>query len=128
MSAVVDFPVRPEARPYIEAFDRRAGVAEPEWLARDRRRGRKSESWRYLDLQPLETRPLLPTEAPAGRDSATLRQRLAELSLAGPGSRLVLVDGRFAPELSTVAPVAGIWFGAMSRPCTRTPPETSCES
>src|SRR5918911_1330265 len=71
MTNLVDFPVRPEARPYIEAFDRRPGTGEPEWLSRDRQRGlsrfaelgfpsRKSESWRYLDLQPLEKRPLLP--------------------------------------------------------------------
>ncbi len=75
MSAVVEFPVKPEARPYIDAFadDGR----EPRWLRDARQQGldrfarqgfpsRRSESWRYLDLQPLEKRPLLPS-APGHR-------------------------------------------------------------
>ena len=36
MSAVVDFPVKPEARPYLDSALGRAG--EPDWLARYRRR------------------------------------------------------------------------------------------
>src|SRR5439155_23854914 len=68
MSTVVDL-VKPEARPYIEAFAETA--SEPRWLRDIRQRGlarfgelgfpsRRSESWRYLDLQPLEKKPLLP--------------------------------------------------------------------
>src|SRR5262249_51179210 len=64
MSAVVDFPVKPEARPYLDAFaDHRGG--EPEWLGTRRRRAlsrfaeqgfpnRRSEAWRYIDLRALE--------------------------------------------------------------------------
>jgi Fe-S cluster assembly protein SufD len=126
MTAVVDFPVRPEARPYIEAFDRRAGAAEPEWLARDRQRGlsrfaelgfpsRRSESWRYLDLGPLEKQPLLPADAARQPDAAGLRERLAALSLPERARRLVLVDGRFAPELSSIEPRAGLWLGSMTQ-------------
>ena len=79
MNRIVDFPVKPEARPYLDAFE--GGVAhdaqiEPDALARHRRRGlarfaetgfpsRKSESWRYLDLQPLARDPLLPAQAPS---------------------------------------------------------------
>ena len=70
MSAVLDFPVKPEARPYLDAFGRGDG-REPDWLSRERRRAvsrfaelgfpsRRSENWRYLDLQTLERRPLLP--------------------------------------------------------------------
>lgn len=70
MSAVVDFPVKPEARPYLDAFRERAD--EPAWLTTFRRQcldrfarqgfpSRRSENWRYLDLQPLEKRPLLPS-------------------------------------------------------------------
>ena len=35
MSAVVDFPVKPEARPYLDAFGRddRRACSEPDWLA-----------------------------------------------------------------------------------------------
>ena len=126
MSAVLDFPVRPEARPYIDAFDRRAGTGEPDWLARDRQRGlsrfaelgfpnRKSESWRYLDLQLLEKQPLLPSHAAAQPDEAGLRERLAALSLPERARRLVLVDGRFAPGLSIMDPRPGLWLGSMAQ-------------
>ena len=109
MSAVVDFPAKPEARPYLDAFSRRPG--EPGWLARGRERGllrfaesgfpsRKSEAWRYLDLGALERRPLLPAgPAPAAAEDG-LRAQLAEIALPAPAARLVLVDGRFAAVLS----------------------------
>ena len=91
MSAVVDFPVKPEARPYLDVFghdDPVRHAAEPEWLAAHRRRSlarfaelgfpsRRSEAWRYLDLQPLEKRPLIPTHAAPQPDEAGLRERLA---------------------------------------------------
>ncbi|MGE5270719.1 MAG: hypothetical protein ACM3JG_13715, partial [Thiohalocapsa sp.] len=75
MSAVIDFPVKPEARPYLDAF---APAAEPAWLAELRRRSlarfaelgfpsRKSERWRYLDLQPLAEAPLPPASPPSER-------------------------------------------------------------
>jgi len=97
MSAVFDFPVKPEARPYIEAFGGNAG--EPDWLADFRRRGlnrfaelgfpgRRSETWRYLDLQPLEKTPLLPAEP------GTLAAVPAELGFGSAWARVVLVDGR----------------------------------
>ena len=73
MSAVVDFPVKPEARPYLEAFGRDFSKhsREPGWLAGQRRRSlarfaelgfpsRRSEAWRYLDLRALEETPMLP--------------------------------------------------------------------
>jgi Fe-S cluster assembly protein SufD len=129
MNAVVDFPVKPEARPYLDAFERAAGERashEPGWLSGARRRGvarfaelgfpsRKSESWRYLDLRPLERQPLLPPAGPLqseARDAA--HKRLAGLALPRGGPRLVIVDGRFAPELSTSGTAAGIWFGPTS--------------
>jgi Fe-S cluster assembly protein SufD len=69
MNAVVDFPVKPEAHPYLDAFAEDAG--EPQWLRAVRRQGidrfartgfpsRRSENWRYLDLQRLANEPLLP--------------------------------------------------------------------
>src|SRR5437899_8115699 len=73
MSAVVDFPVKPETRPYLEAFGRDFGrhAREPDWLSGQRRRSlarfaelgfpsRRSEAWRYLDLRALEATPMLP--------------------------------------------------------------------
>src|SRR3954467_11832548 len=106
MTEVVDFPVKPEARDYLARFARDAG--EPGWLASCRQQAmtrfaelgfpnRRSESWRYLDLQPLEPQPLLPPTVPANPDEAGLRERLAALSLPDSVRRLVLVDGRFAP-------------------------------
>src|SRR3954471_18068391 len=109
MTEVVDFPVKPEARDYLARFARDAG--EPGWLAARRQQAmtrfaelgfpsRRSESWRYLDLQPLERTPLLPALPPTRPDIAEWRERLAALTLSGACARLVLVDGRFAPELS----------------------------
>ncbi|MCO5093000.1 Fe-S cluster assembly protein SufD [Bosea sp. (in: a-proteobacteria)] len=59
---------------------------------------RRLESWRYTDLRALlrEARPL----AGGGAVTGAVKARLAELKLAGP--RLVLVDGAFVPELSTL--------------------------
>lgn len=66
---------------------------------------RRLESWRYTDLRGL-LREAKPLARPAA-DSAAARARLAELNL--PGVRLVLVDGNFAPALSTLAELpAGI--------------------
>src|SRR5438093_4606631 len=125
MTAIVDFPVKPEARPYLDAFERGIGhnaQIEPAWLAGSRRRGlarfgelgfpsRKSESWRYLDLQPLQQQPLLPADPMPGANLERAHELLAHLALPGGVPRLVLVDGRFAQELSALAMPAGVWFG-----------------
>lgn len=124
MSAVVDFPAKAEARPYLNIAHERAG--EPDWLQRQRRRSlarfaeqgfpsRRGEAWRYLDLRPLAEAPLPPAAdgdmAPA---TSAMRERLAELALAGQAARLVLVDGCFAPALSALAGLpAGISLSAM---------------
>jgi Fe-S cluster assembly protein SufD len=118
MTTLVDFPVKPEARPYLEAARERAG--EPEWLAQLRRRNlarfaeqgfpsRRGEAWRYLDLRPLEAAPLLPIAAKA----ALPRTILDRAGLPNSRHRLVLVDGRFAPELSALAGFpAGLTLGS----------------
>ncbi len=118
MSAVVDFPVKLEARPYLDAPLGQAG--EPDWLTRHRRRSlarfaeqgfpsRRGEAWRYLDLRPLEQSPLLPIPGGGAKSSMVLDN----LGIVGAAHRLVLVDGRFAPELSAVAALPpGIWFGS----------------
>ena len=92
MSAVVDFPVRPEARPYLDAFRPRPG--EPEWLLRHRRRSlarfaelgfpsRRGEAWRYLDLRALNETPMLP--APAANPGGSAAERLADIALPEAG-------------------------------------------
>ena len=124
MTEVVDFPVKPEARDYLARFARDAG--EPGWLAARRQQAmtrfaelgfpsRRSESWRYLDLQPLERTPLLPALPPARPDTTALRERVAALTLSSAGPCLVLVDGRFAAELSRLPPQRGVWHFSFSR-------------
>src|SRR5271166_2436336 len=122
MSAVVGFPVKPEARPYLDAFaDRLRG--EPEWLGARRRRGlarfaeqgfpnRRSEAWRYIDLRALEEKPMLPAGAVRAAAGAAIRDQLAEVAFSEAAYRLVLLDGRYAPELSAVEGCPpGIWLG-----------------
>src|SRR3954468_15018345 len=123
MTEVVDFPVKPEARDYLARFARDTG--EPGWLAARRQQAmtrfaelgfpsRRSESWRYIDLQPLERTPLLPARPAASRGAAALREGTEGLGLSGAAARFVLVDGRFAAELSHLPQRAGIWFGAIA--------------
>ncbi|TMJ42710.1 MAG: Fe-S cluster assembly protein SufD [Alphaproteobacteria bacterium] len=126
MSAVVDFPVKPEARPYLEAFGRDFGkhAREPGWLAGQRRRSlarfaelgfpsRRSEAWRYLDLRALEETPMLPVGSVRAVGGVAARELLAEVGLSETAHRLVLVDGCYAPELSTVGRLpSGVWLGA----------------
>jgi len=129
MSAVVNFPAKPEARPYLEAFGRRAlsrDESEPDWLAGYRKGSlarfaelgfpsRRSEAWRYIDLRPLEQRPMLPADTEQTVLSAATRGRLNEIELAGPAYRLVLIDGRFTPELSAIEELPpGVWLGSMA--------------
>jgi Fe-S cluster assembly protein SufD len=115
MNAVVDFPVKPEARPYLDVFAETDG--EPDWLRRSRRASltrfaetgfptRRNESWRYLDLRSLEQHPMLPSVMgqPMGVPNG--------LTLEGSAARIVLVDGRFAPELSRLELPRGIWLGS----------------
>jgi Fe-S cluster assembly protein SufD len=125
MSAVVNFPVRPEARPYLEAFAYRPS-GEPEWLSARRRRGlarfaeqgfpnRRSEAWRYINLRVLEEKPMLPADSLRVVAGPATRDQLAELRFSEAAYSLVLVDGRFAPELSAIErPPAGVWLGGMA--------------
>ncbi|HKS88933.1 MAG TPA: Fe-S cluster assembly protein SufD [Stellaceae bacterium] len=124
MSAVLDFPVKPEARPYVGRFAEAA--REPEWLRQSRRRGlsrfaelgfpsRKSESWRYLDLRRLEAEPLLPA---VGDATATLPPGLFPDCCA---ARLVLAGGRFAGPLSRLDVPPGVWFGSIARAIAERP-------
>jgi Fe-S cluster assembly protein SufD len=116
MSAVVDFPVKPEALPYLDVFAESA--SEPDWLRRARRVSlnrfaetgfptRRSESWRYLDLRPLEQHPMLPAK-PAAFAAAD------ELQLDSVWARVFLVDGECKSAVFRDLP-DGIWLGSMAR-------------
>lgn len=87
-----------------------AGAA-PEWLVQQRAAAwsafvhtglptRKQESWRYTDISPITAQrfDMAPDEAPALSPEAIKRFTYWESSAA----RLVLVDGRFSPELSSL--------------------------
>ena len=126
MSAVVDFPVKPEARPYLEAYGRARHKDDPDWLAGYRNRSlarfaelgfpsRRSEAWRYLDLRSLEQRPMLPVGPECTAVTSTARDQLTEIGLAEPAYRLVLINGRFSPELSRLDQLpSGVWLGPMA--------------
>jgi Fe-S cluster assembly protein SufD len=129
MSAVFDFPVQPAARPYLEAFARSASARdrhEPDWLAGYRHGSlarfaelgfpsRRSEAWRYIDLRPLEQRPMLPAHAHGMAVDPVLYDRVSEVALGMPAYRVVLVDGRFVPELSMLDGLpAAVWMGSMA--------------
>src|ERR1700730_4593247 len=126
MSAVVDFPVKPEARPYLEMFGRARHKGDPDWLTGYRNRSlarfaelgfpsRRSEAWRYLDLHRLEPPPMLPVGGGTAVVTSAVRAQLAEIGLAEPAHRLVLVNGSFAPELSRLDQLpSGVWLGPMA--------------
>ena len=115
MTTLVDFPVKPEAKPYLDVYAETAG--EPDWLRKARRvslsrfaevgfPSRRSENWRYLDLRALEQHPMLPAvmAQPMGVPNG--------LALDGSAARIVLVDGRFVSELSRLDVPAGVWLGS----------------
>ena len=122
MSTLFDFPVKPEARPYLDAFAEDS--REPQWLRAARRQGldrfarlgfpsRRSEDWRYLDLQPLERQPLLPGAAPQTQPPAMLDE--LRLPTGRSQAWFVLVDGRaLAGHPRRMALPPGVWCGPMS--------------
>jgi Fe-S cluster assembly protein SufD len=126
MSAIVDFPVKPETRPYLETFGRARHEGDPDWLAGYRNRSlarfaelgfpsRRSEAWRYLDLHRLEQRPMLPVGSGAVAVTPAAHEQLTKIGLAEPAHRLVLVNGGFAPELSRLDQLpSGVWLGSMA--------------
>jgi Fe-S cluster assembly protein SufD len=124
MNAILEFPVKPEARPYLDAFAETA--SEPQWLRGLRRRNlsrfaelgfpsRRSENWRYLDLQPLEKKPLLPT-APG-----SLAAVPEGLGFDGASVRIVLLDGSFLLLVARLDLQKGVWLGSMRRAISERP-------
>src|SRR5438445_295875 len=81
----------------------------------------ESDSGRYLDLQPLARDPLLPAAAPSARVLRAMGDHLTGLLLPGKGPRLVLVDGHFAAEFSSLDMPEGVWFGPTSSAIAKRP-------
>jgi Fe-S cluster assembly protein SufD len=99
----------------FEAFARNGASGAPEWL-RELRRGAiarfaelgfpttKQEEWRFTSVAPItEQRFIL---APAPRSPFPAPSDVERLCV-GAGPRVVFVDGRHAPSLSTPAALAG---------------------
>ncbi len=100
----------------FEALERQGALRSPSWLAPLRRRAidrfaeqgfptTKDEDWRYTNLAALAGTPFRhPAPSPDGVPAGALDR----LALAGAGwPRLVFIDGRYSPKLSTSRPLPG---------------------
>lgn len=77
---------------------------------------RRSENWRYLDWPEVERRDFSVLPATAAHDG------LDSLLLDLPGAfRIVLVDGRFAPELASGPAPAGLRVEGLAAAMARDP-------
>src|SRR5687768_14250058 len=103
-----------EADPYMAAFDRfEQDRNEPAWLTNLRKGGRarfaevgfpttRDEDWRFTNIAPVAK---LPFQVASEADDATVP--LKHFNFMGlKCTRLVFVDGHFAPKLSTILPEA----------------------
>lgn len=118
---------RTDTAPYLAAFH--ADPQEPAWLRRQRADAlarfealgfptRREEAWRFTDLRPLQ-RGHFPPAAAGGRAEAA---ELERWRLAEPTHRLVLVNGRFAPELSQIGKLPpGAWLASSARTLAERP-------
>lgn len=115
---------REEATPFLDAFRKCWDRArQPSWLRMRREAAiqrfaelgyprRHQEAWRFTDLRPLTTAPILPLPA---RDNPIDPALLACCRLAAPTYRIVLVNGIYAPKLSDIAALPkGVWLGSIA--------------
>ncbi|WP_071517089.1 Fe-S cluster assembly protein SufD [Geitlerinema sp. PCC 9228] len=74
----------------------------------------KDEQWRFTDLKPLRETEFSPAQVSQISPTASLEQLGLNVPEAKE-SRLVFVNGRYAPELSSTAAVpAGVWIGHLA--------------
>jgi Fe-S cluster assembly protein SufD len=121
MDAVVSDPALTTLRETFLAWTNAAW--EPAWLTRRRSAAmrsfaelglptRRDEAWRFTDLRPLVSARGLPAPAP---DATADLGRLAAHRLPGQAHRIVLVNGRVAPELSEIGALPrGVWLGSVA--------------
>ncbi len=81
------------ASPWLRAL-REEGLAQ---LERQGFPTTRHEDWKYTDVGPLVSRPFVPAQSVREEE---LKARVEQLALPGP--RLVFVDGRLAPGLSSL--------------------------
>jgi Fe-S cluster assembly protein SufD len=84
---------------------REEGLAQ---LARQGFPTTRNEAWKYTDVAPIVSRPFAPV---AEGHTVELKARVEQLALPGP--KLVFVDGRLAPELSSSE---GLYEGVTVKP------------
>lgn len=118
-----------EIRPYVEAFKRRQSSGEPAWLSA-RREGamkrftelgfpsRRQEAWRFTNLQSLQKASFPPAD-----DAAVIEaSALAPWRFPGEAHRLVLVNGRFSPELSAIGALPkGVYLASAAQTLKQRP-------
>jgi Fe-S cluster assembly protein SufD len=102
---------------------------QPEWLQKSRSRAalrlqqvklpeRAEESWRYTSIEPILQHDLRAALPAPELDRATLASLL--LSDSQDCHLLVLVDGRFVPELSNLHPEPGLQASGLARALAET--------
>src|SRR5262245_30629535 len=100
----------------FEAYERQGMFQSPSWLAPLRRRAidrfaergfptTRDEDWRYTNLATLAATPFEPAAPTPDAVPAEVLERLALAGAEWP--RLVFVDGRHSPKLSTVGLLPG---------------------
>jgi len=107
----------------FEAFARNGASGAPEWL-REIREGAigrfaelgfptmKQEEWRFTSVAPIADQRFILAHAP--RSPLPAPSDIERLCV-GAGPRVVFVDGRHAPTLSTPADLAGgVWAGSLA--------------
>ncbi|WP_224242255.1 Fe-S cluster assembly protein SufD [Hyalangium gracile] len=95
-----------------QRFQAEQAASSPLWLRTLREQGleqlsrqgfptARHEDWKYTDVAPIVSRPFAPL---AVGSKVELQARVAQLALPGP--RLVFVDGRLSPELTSLEGLA----------------------
>ncbi|HZT25099.1 MAG TPA: Fe-S cluster assembly protein SufD [Pseudolabrys sp.] len=74
---------------------------------------RRVEEWKYTDLRTL-MREAYPLAAPPDAAAKKRAQGVADIFAGADCRRLLFVDGVFAPELSDLAPEAGLSVGSLA--------------
>ena len=133
MSALASGPVAARAEgsePYRAEFDRLAPLraAEPAWLQEARRAAlerfeglgfptTREEDWRFTNVAPI-ARTVFRSAAGPGTVTAA---ELAQATCGEAPQRLVFVDGRYAPELSSVEAGSGLRVASLREVIAREP-------
>ncbi len=122
-------PLAPTLEAYREKFGPlEAQANQPAWLLPLRRAGLarfgelglptlRHEDWRFTNIAPIAKLPFKPVFDSTAEVAA---DQLADFAFAKlPGSRLVFVNGRFAPELSVIHKLpAGVRAGSLAAALT----------